>query len=82
MRRNHTTPRVITCMFNTVFSQQPGGWREALLINQQFAVYPHSSAISYNPAASSAKIVPPTATKIHTLTHSYENTLISSVINH
>lgn len=64
---NHRTQH----MFNHVYPEQTGGWGEALLItmNQQFAGYPDSSTTSTNPMPSSAEIVPPTATKTHTLTH-------------
>lgn len=74
---NHRTQH----MFNLVYPQQPGGWEEALLImmNQQFAVYPDSSTTSSNPMPSSAEIVPPTATKIHTLT---QMKTTSSPLNH
>lgn len=68
-------------MFNPVYPEQPGGWGETVLImmNQQFAVYPDSSTSRSNPIPSSAEIVPPTATKIHTLN---QLKTISSPLNH
>lgn len=65
------------------FPQQLGGWGKALLImqNRQFAVYLDSSAISPSAVPSSAEMVPPTATKIRTLSHSKQPHLLS-VINH
>lgn len=63
---NHRTQH----MLSLVYPQQPGGLGEPLLImiNRQFAVYSDSGTTNSNPMPSSADMVPPTATKILTLT--------------
>lgn len=69
---SENTGRTYTCDISASPQVRVTGWAKALLImiimNQQFAVYPDSSTTSSNPMPYSAEIVPPTSTKIRTLT--------------